>query len=194
MAMNLEHILSKMVELEASDLYLIKNAPPSLKAHGKLVPIDDTKLTPEIIQKIAFSLMTEEQIIAFETMPELNLSYSKENIGRFRVNISKQRQDFALVFRHIKTIIPSYDNLGLPSILTEVIMKQRGLILFVGATGSGKSTSMASLIDYRNSHQGGHNITIEDPIEFIHTHKKSIVSQREIDVHTNSYEDALKNT
>ena len=149
---------------------------------------------PSRLREIAHSLMTEDQIQAFEIQPELNLAISEPDIGRFRVNIFRQRNSFSMVIRNIKTEIPNIDTLGLPSILKQSIMEKRGLILFVGGTGSGKSTSLASLIDYRNSNASGHIITVEDPIEFIHSHKKSLINQREIGVDTLSYEDALQNT
>lgn len=138
--------------------------------------------------------MNEDQIKAFELQPELNLAISERGIGRFRVNIFRQRNSFSLVIRNIKLDIPNIDTLGMPPILKKSIMEKRGLILFIGGTGSGKSTSLAALIDYRNSNASGHIITIEDPIEFIHSHKKSLVNQREVGVDTLSYEDALKNT
>ena len=138
--------------------------------------------------------MDDVQIAEFERKPEMNLAISEDGIGRFRVNIFKQRNTVSLVIRHIKTDIPAWEALGLPEVLTEVIMSKRGLVLFVGATGSGKSTSLASLIDHRNINSAGHIITIEDPVEFVHPHKKSIVNQREVGVDTDCYEDALKNT
>ena len=139
--------------------------------------------------------MDADQIAAFEKSPEMNLAVAEPDIGRFRVNIFKQRGEVALVARHIKTDIPSVESLGLPPILKELIMQKRGIILFVGGTGSGKSTSLAALIDYRNKNSDGHIITIEDPIEFIHPHHKSIVNQREVGgVDTNGYEEALQNT
>jgi twitching motility protein PilU len=139
-------------------------------------------------------MMDAEQRASFEQVPEMNLAISEQGIGRFRVNIFKQRNCYALVIRNIKVDIPNAESLGLPQILKDKIMEKRGLILFVGGTGSGKSTSLAALIDHRNSNASGHIITIEDPIEFIHPHKKSLVNQREVGVDTLSYEDALKNT
>jgi len=138
--------------------------------------------------------MDQEQITEFETKPEMNLAISESGIGRFRVNIFKQRNEISMVVRNIKTSIPDIKELGLPEILTKTIMEKNGLILFVGGTGSGKSTSLAALIDYRNRNSSGHIITIEDPIEFIHTHKRCIINQREVGVDTDCYEDALKNT
>jgi twitching motility protein PilU len=183
-----------MVSKEASDLYLTTGAPPSIKVHGVLKPVEPASLPANKVKEIAYGLMDEEQAEQFERRPEMNLALSEAGVGRFRVNIFKQRNQVAMVIRSIKTEIPSMDSLGLPPILSKVIMSKRGLILFVGATGSGKSTSLASLIDYRNTNSTGHIITIEDPIEFVHSHKNCIVNQREVGVDTDCYEDALKNT
>ena len=151
-------------------------------------------MTPGRIRDIAYGIMNEKQRAEFEVKPEMNLAIQEKGIGRFRVNIFKQRNSVAMVVRNIKTDIPSMESLGLPPILKEVILSKRGLVLFVGGTGSGKSTSLAALIDHRNSTMDGHIITIEDPIEFVHPHKKSLVNQREVGVDTDSFEDALKNT
>jgi twitching motility protein PilU len=183
-----------MVEKDASDIYMSSGAPVSAKIDGTLQALEDGILTPEQVRDVAWSIMNEEQITEFEHKPEMNLAISEEGIGRFRVNIFRQRSSVSMVIRNIKTDIPDWQLLGLPGILTDVIMEKRGLVLFVGATGSGKSTSLASLIDYRNSNSAGHIITIEDPVEFVHSHKQSIVNQREVGVDTDSYEDALKNT
>jgi twitching motility protein PilU len=192
--MDFKAYLGTMVEKDASDLYLSSGAPASAKIDGTLQPLEDKVLTTEQIRDTAYSVMDSEQIADFERKPEMNLAISEEGIGRFRVNIFRQRNSISLVVRNIKTDIPDWKLLGLPSTLTDVIMEKRGLVLFVGATGSGKSTSLASLIDYRNSNSAGHIITIEDPVEFVHSHKQSIVNQREVGVDTDSYEDALKNT
>ncbi len=192
--MTLKDYLKIMVMKEASDIYLTTGAPPSAKIHGQITPIDKATLPAGAVRDIAYSIMDEEQIAEFKKKPEMNLALSEPGVGRFRVNIFKQRNQVAIVIRHIKTEIPSMQELGLPPVLTKIIMSKRGLVLFVGATGSGKSTSLASLIDYRNTHSAGHIITIEDPIEFVHMHKKSIVNQREVGVDTDCYEDALKNT
>lgn len=192
--MEFKDYLKILVQYDGSDLYLTVDAPPAAKFQGTLKPIENIKLTAEQLKTIAFSLMDAEQQKAFEQLPELNLAISEPGIGRFRINIFKQRNCFALVIRNIKTEIPNADKLGLPEVLKKTIMEKRGLVLFVGGTGSGKSTSLAALIDYRNSHASGHIITIEDPIEYIHPHKKSLVNQREVGVDTMSYEDALKNT
>jgi len=186
--------LKTMVDQDASDLYLSSGAAASAKIHGTLTAIEETRLSTEQIKTIAYSVMHAEQIAEFERRPEMNLAISEQGIGRFRVNIFRQRNSISMVIRNIKTDIPQWEALGLPPILTDIIMASRGLVLFVGATGSGKSTSLASLIDYRNTRSAGHIITIEDPIEFVHQHKRSIVNQREVGVDTDSYEDALKNT
>jgi twitching motility protein PilU len=192
--MDFKTYLRTMVDKDASDLYLSSGAAASVKLHGTLQPLEETTLTTEQVKDIAYAVMDSEQITEFEKKPEMNLAISAAGIGRFRVNIFRQRNSISLVIRNIKTDIPDWELLGLPSILTDVIMEKRGLVLFVGATGSGKSTSLASLIDYRNTNTAGHIITIEDPVEFLHSHKKSIVNQREVGVDTDSYEDALKNT
>lgn len=192
--MGFKDLLRLMVEKEASDLFLTDGAPPSLKVMGRVEPVGSQALPGAAIRKIAWQLMDEEQIRKFEDSPEMNLAFADPDIGRFRINIFRQRGEVALVARHIKTQLPHWQALGLPETLTELIMLKRGLILFVGATGSGKSTSLAALIDYRNENSDGHIITIEDPVEFIHPHKKSLVNQREVGMDTRSYEDALQNT
>ena len=181
---------------DGSDLYLSTGAPPCAKFHGTLKPLDKIPLKPGEVRAIAEAVMNEEQRHAFEHAMEMNLAISESGVGRFRVNIFKQRNEVSMVVRNIKTEIPRMTDLDLPSILAEVIMVKRGLILFVGGTGSGKSTSLAALIDHRNANSpnGGHIITIEDPIEFIHPHKRCIVNQREVGVDTISFEEALKNT
>lgn len=179
---------------DGSDLYLTSGAKPSAKFQGTLIAIDKMTLTPANVKDIAYAVMSEEQISEFEHKPEMNLAIAKEGLGRFRVNIFKQRNTLSMVIRNIVTDIPSFESLKLPPILKKLVMVKHGLILFVGGTGSGKSTSLASLIDFRNTHSAGHIITIEDPIEFVHSHKKSIINQREVGVDTDSYEDALKNT
>jgi twitching motility protein PilU len=192
--MEFKEYLKVLVQHDGSDLYLTVGAPPAAKFHGVLKPLEAVKLTGERVKEIADSIMDGEQRAAFEHVPEMNLAITESGIGRFRVNIFKQRNSYALVIRNIKVDIPNADDLGLPQILKDKIMEKRGLILLVGGTGSGKSTSLAALIDYRNSNASGHIITIEDPIEFVHPHKKSLVNQREVGVDTLSYQDALKNT
>lgn len=190
----LKALLKLIVDKDGSDLYLSSGVQPSMKVQGKLLKIGKQALTGADIEKIGLEIMNPEQARAFELKPEMNLAIDEPSIGRFRVNIFRQRNDMALVIRVIKTELPNYKKLGLPEHLTQLIMEKRGLIVFVGGTGSGKSTSLAALIDYRNQTHAGHIITIEDPIEFVHPHKKSIVNQREVGVDTDSYEDALENT
>jgi len=192
--MGFDDYLKILAKHDGSDLYLSTGAPPCAKFHGALKPIDRTPLAPGIIKDIAYSIMDEEQTTEFEQELEMNLAYSIRNTGRFRINIFRQRNEISIVARNIVTEIPNADALGLPSILKDVVMSKRGLVLFVGATGSGKSTSLAALIDHRNSNSAGHIITIEDPVEYIHRHKKSIVNQREVGVDTRSFQKALKNT
>jgi len=187
-------LLRIMIERDGSELFLTTGAPPSMQAFGKLTPLGSQVLPDNAVKKIAWQIMNPDQIKEFEKNPEMNLAISDPKIGRFRVNIFKQRGQLALVARNIKTTIPSADSLGLPQILKTLIMQKRGLVLFVGGAGSGKSTSLAALIDHRNSNSDGHIITVEDPIEFVHQHKKSIVNQREVGVDTLSYKQALQNT
>ncbi len=189
-----KNYLKILASKDGSDLYLSTGAPPAAKFHGQLKALAKEPMVPGQVKQIAYEIMDEEQIASFEQKPEMNLAISEPGVGRFRVNIFKQRNEIAMVVRNIKTDIPSVKSLGLPEILTRVVMEKRGLVLFVGGTGSGKSTSLAALIDHRNSHSSGHIITIEDPIEYVHPHKKSIVNQREVGVDTDCYEDALKNT
>lgn len=190
----LDALLKLIVEKDGSDLYLSAGAPPSMKVQGKLLRIGNNVLDAPAVKALAHEIMGADQAAAFEQKPEMNLAIDKPEIGRFRVNVFKQRNDYAVVIRVIKTEIPNFRDLGLPETLPDLIMKKRGLILFVGGTGSGKSTSLASLIDHRNMNHAGHIITIEDPIEFVHPHKRSIVNQREVGVDTDCYEDALENT
>ena len=193
-SMEFNDYLRILIEKDGSDLFLSTGAPPSAKFQGNLMAIDRKIMAPGEVNTIASSVMTSEQKSEFERKPEMNLAISQSGLGRFRVNIFKQRNQVSMVIRAIKVDIPNWRSLNLPDILPKLVMQKRGLILFVGGTGSGKSTSLAALIDYRNSNSSGHIITIEDPIEFVHQHKKSIVNQREIGVDTDNYEDALKNT
>ena len=185
--------LKTFAEKDGSDLYLSTGAPISAKFFGAMEAMSPEPLPIGKVQEIANSLMTKEQQAEFEGRPEMNLAISEPGVGRFRVNIFKQRNQVSMVIRAIKTEIPHYKLLRLPEILTKLIMQKRGLVLFVGGTGSGKSTSLASLIDFRNTNSAGHIITIEDPVEFVHRHKKSIVNQREVGVDTLTYDDALEN-
>ncbi len=188
--------LKILASKDGSDLYFSTGAPPCAKFQGVLKPLEREPMQQQRIKEIAHQIMSEDQIEEFNQNLEMNLAISEKGVGRFRVNIFKQRNDIAMVIRNIKTDIPNYKNLGLPDVLTKVIMEKRGLILFVGGTGSGKSTSLAALIDYRNTNakEGGHIITIEDPVEFVHRHKRCIVNQREVGVDTLSFHEALKNT
>ena len=192
--MEFRDYLKYMVVKDASDLYLTSGASPMARIQGMMMPVESVAMTPDRLREIAFSLMDEQKRQAFQQNPEMNLAVSEAGIGRFRVNIFVQRSHIGMVIRAIKTEIPQWEGLGLPPILTKLVMQKRGLVLFVGGTGSGKSTSLASLIDFRNSNSAGHIITIEDPIEFVHRHKKSIVNQREVGMDTVSYAEALKNT
>jgi len=192
--MDFKNLLRILVKNDGSDLYLTFNAPPAAKFQGALRALGPEKLDGETLQALASELMNEDQQRQFEKKPEMNLALDEPGIGRFRINIFKQRTHLAMVIRNIKVEIPNADALGLPAILKDIIMEKRGLILFVGGTGSGKSTSLAALIDHRNASSTGHIITIEDPIEYVHPHKRCLVSQREVGVDTDSYEDALENT
>lgn len=194
MTVAIENYLKLMVQYEASDLFLTTGAPPSVKIHGNLKALEPHILAPNEVKDLAYRVMSKDEAAEFEAKLEMNLAISQQGLGRFRANIFKQRGQVAMVIRHIKTDIPTPDKLNLPPILKKVILQKRGLILFVGGTGTGKSTTMASMIDYRNTNSTGHIITIEDPIEFIHPHRKSIVNQREVGIDTETYADALKNT
>ncbi len=177
-----------------SDLYLSTGAPPCAKFDGELKPISSEILQPGEIKDIAYEIMDPTQRATFETDLEMNLATSISGYGRFRINIFMQRNEVGIVARNIVAEIPRWQDLRIPPILTEVVMRRRGLFLFVGATGSGKSTSLAALIDYRNSNSSGHIVTIEDPVEYVHSHKKCIVNQRDVGVDTRSWHNALKNT
>ena len=177
-----------------SDLYLSTGAPPCAKFQGALKPISGDILQPGEIKDIANEIMDTVQRETFEADLEMNLAISVSGYGRFRINIFVQRNEVGIVARNIVADIPRWQDLRLLQVLTEVIMRKRGLMLFVGATGSGKSTSLAALIDYRNANSSGHIVTIEDPVEYVHNHKKSIVNQREVGVDTRSWHNALKNT
>ena len=192
--MTFDDYLTILAKNDGSDLFLSTGAPPCAKFHGKLKPLQKEPFLPGDIKAIAYAIMDSDQVEEFEQELEMNLAYHIPRVGRFRVNIFKQRNEISIVARNIVTEIPNADSLGLPPILKDVIMTKRGLVLFVGATGSGKSTSLAALIDHRNTNSSGHIITIEDPIEFLHRHKRSIINQREIGMDTRSFHQALKNT
>ncbi len=189
-----EECLRILVEKEGSDLYYSTGAPPSAKFYGTLNQLSDVPMQPGEVKVIADSIMNEDQRAEFEHNPECNLAISREGLGRYRVNIFKQRNEYSMVIRRLGDTLPNHQELGLPPVLPKLIMSKLGLILFVGGTGSGKSTSMAALIDFRNQKSKGHIITIEDPVEFTHPHKGCIVNQREVGADTNSWEEALANT
>ena len=192
--MKVKPYLKILAEKGGSDLYFSTGAPPSAKFNGVMKPLGKEPAPPGWVNGLAEEIMNEKQRAEFNQKPEMNLALSLSDIGRFRVNIFKQRNEVSMVIRNIVTDIPKFDDLGLPEVLKEVIMAKSGLILFVGGTGSGKSTSLAALIDYRNEYSKGHIITIEDPVEYIHAHKGCIINQREVGMDTDSFEDALKNT
>ena len=192
--MDFENYLKTLAKHDGSDLYLSTGAPPCAKFEGTLKPLSKEPMKPGQIEEIAYKVMDEEQQQEFEHELEMNLAYSIPSVARFRINIFKQRNEVSIVARNIKMDIPRFDDLKLPEVLKDVVMEKRGLILFVGGTGSGKSTSLAALIDHRNSNSGGHIITIEDPVEFVHRHKKSVINQREVGVDPRSFHNALKNT
>lgn len=192
-AFDITPVLKFMIEKGGSDLFFSTAAAIHLNIEGDTVPINNQILQPGIIGEIAHGLMDEAQAQEFEETKECNFAISQTGVGRFRVNVFQQRGQVGMVIRHIKTDIPSFKTLGLPTVTQDLIMRKRGLILVVGATGSGKSTTLASMIDYRNETSNGHIVTIEDPIEFIYQHKKSIVDQREVGIDTLSFDSALKN-
>ncbi len=191
--MDIQEYFKVMVEKDSSDLYLTVARPPMYRVDGKIQPGGDESFKPQDLEELAQSFMSEEQWKEFKQTRESNLALSLPNVSRFRVNVFRQRGSVGMVIRKIKVDIPSFDSLGLPTVLKTVSMLKRGLVLVVGGTGAGKSTTLASMIDLRNSNDEGHIITIEDPIEFVHSHKKSIVTQREVGFDTNSFQDALVN-
>ncbi len=192
--LSIQKLLKVMMDQDASDLYLMAGAPPGYRINGVIRRLGDQKLAPDTVEQLANNLMNEQQQKTFASEMEMNLSVAYPGMGRFRVNIYRQRGTVGMVIRQITTEIASLDDLHLPEIFKEISMSTRGLVLMVGATGSGKSTSLAAMIDWRNSNQAGHIITIEDPVEFMHSHKKCFVTQREIGSDTASFQAALKNT
>ncbi len=192
--MDIRTLLQEMSRREASDLYLTADSPPVLRIEGVATRLPLPRLTPQEVEALANSLMTERQKAAFEERMEMNLAVASEQLGRFRINVFRQRGAVAVVVRQIKTRIPTIDELGLPQVLKAIVMSRRGMVLVTGATGAGKSTTQAAMIDYRNENEAGHIITIEDPIEFVHSHKRSIVNQREVGFDTISFAEALRNT
>lgn len=189
-----DKLLKVVVEQAASDLFITAGLPPSIKVSGTMMPMSKTALTPEQAKEMVHSTMTEAQIQEFEAERECNFAIHSPVAGRFRVSAFYQRNFAGMVLRRIETEIPTLDELQLPAAIKSLAMTKRGLIIFVGATGTGKSTSLASMIGYRNQNSKGHIITIEDPIEFIHEHRGCMVTQREVGIDTPSFEIALKNT
>jgi len=187
-------LLRAMVAKDASDLFITAGFPPAFKLDGKMTPVSNQSLTPQHTQELARALMNDKQAQEFEGSNECNFAISPPGIGRFRVNAFVQQARVGLVLRTITTTIPKIEDLGLPPVLKDVVMTKRGLVIVVGATGSGKSTTLAAMLGYRNENSYGHIITIEDPIEFVHDHKNCLVTQREVGVDTETWEAALKNT
>ncbi|MEJ2141161.1 MAG: PilT/PilU family type 4a pilus ATPase [Gammaproteobacteria bacterium] len=192
--MDFDALLKLMVHKNGSDLFITAGVAPSMKINGKITPVTQATLTPSQAREIVISIMSPAQREEFETHHECNFAISASGIGRFRVSAFQQRNHAGMVLRKIEVNIPTFEDLNLPPILKDLSMTKRGLIIFVGATGSGKSSSLAAMIGYRNKNSTGHIITIEDPIEFIHNHGGCIVTQREVGLDTESFEVALKNT
>ena len=191
--MNIRELLNVMTKQDSSDIYITVDSPPMFRTEGITRPYGNQKITSAQAEEIALSIMTEKQKIKFAESMEMNLALYYPELGRFRVNIFRQKGYTAIVIRQIKMEISTIDELGLPPILKDISMCKRGLVLVVGRTGTGKSTTLAAMIDYRNENANGHIIAIEDPIEFIHAHKQMIVSQRELGLDTLSFSNALKN-
>ncbi|MGL4407721.1 MAG: PilT/PilU family type 4a pilus ATPase [Zoogloea sp.] len=191
--MIIEKLFSLMAEKKASDIFITVGTPIHIKIDGNTLPINQQAMDAAMIHRMAYEMMTPEQIERFENDKEMNLSFGRRDMGNFRVNIFWQRNSISIVVRFILGDIPKLDTLGLPPVLGEVIMEKRGLVLVVGATGSGKSTTMASMLDHRNANRSGHILTIEDPIEYLFKHKMSVVNQREIGCDTRDWASALRN-
>jgi twitching motility protein PilU len=187
-------LLRLMLSKKASDMFITAGFPPAFKVDGEMTPVSSQPLTPQHTAELARAIMNDKQAAEFETNKECNFAIHPSGIGRFRVNAFVQQQRVGLVLRTITTAIPEFDALGLPPVLKDVVMSKRGLVIFVGGTGSGKSTSLAAMIGYRNKNSHGHIITIEDPVEFVHEHINCVITQREVGVDTDSWESALKNT
>ena len=190
----LQGLLKAMLSKKASDLFISNDFPPSMKIDGKMTPVTGQRLTPVHTKALAYAIMNDKQKAEFELEKECNFAISPEGIGRFRVNVFMQQNHAGMVLRTITTDIPKFDQIGLPPVLKDVVMSKRGLVILVGATGSGKSTSLAAMIDHRNTVHPGHIVTVEDPIEFVHNHKRSLITQREVGFDTLSFQNALKNT
>ena len=188
------NLLRGMIAQKASDLFVTANFPPAFKIDGKMTPVSNQLLTSQHTQELARSIMNDRQAAEFESTHECNFAISPPGIGRFRVNVFMQQQRVGMVLRTITTKIPDCDAIGLPPILKEVVMTKRGLVILVGGTGSGKSTSLAAMLGHRNRNSFGHIITIEDPVEYVHEHDKCIITHREVGVDTENWHNALKNT
>ncbi|AXF45448.1 PilT/PilU family type 4a pilus ATPase [Acinetobacter johnsonii] len=188
------HMLSKVVEYGGSDLFISADFPPSIKHQGLMKPLGQQNLPSDQTKLFAYSLMNEKQRLEFETELECNFAISVPNVSRFRINVFQQQLHVGMVIRTITAEIPNFTKLQLPTSLKDVIMEKRGLVLVVGGTGSGKSTSLAAMIDHRNENSAGHIITVEDPVEYVHKHKKSMITHREVGVDCHSWHNALKNT
>jgi len=187
-------LLKLMVEKEGSDLFITVGFPAAIKVHGKISPVSKTALTPENTKALAYAVMNDKQLKEYEATKECNFAVNPVGVGRFRANAFVQQSFCGLVMRTIETEIPNLDKLKLPEVLKDIVMTKRGLVIMVGGTGSGKSTSLAAMIDYRNENTFGHIITIEDPIEYVHPHKSCIIMQREVGMDTDDWDIALKNT
>ncbi len=187
-------LLKLLVEKGGSDLFITVGFPPAMKVHGKMTPVSKTELTPENTKALAYAVMNDKQLKEYEATKECNFAVAPVGIGRFRANAFIQQTYCGLVMRVIETDVPNLDKLGLPEVLKDVVMTKNGLVIMVGGTGSGKSTSLAAMLDYRNANTYGHIITIEDPIEYVHPHKNCIIMQREVGVDCDDWEIALKNT
>jgi len=190
----IHELLELLVKQKGSDLFITAGFPPAIKVDGRIQPVSKTGLTPQHTMELVRSVMNDKQAGEFESTKECNFAIAPPGVGRFRVNAFVQQGRIGMVLRTITTTIPVFEELGLPPVLKDVIMSKRGIMMFVGATGSGKSTSMASLLGYRNENSYGHIITIEDPIEFVHEHRNCVVTQREVGVDTDDWQIALKNT
>ncbi len=190
----LDSFLEKMVETSASDLFITAGFPVSAKVNGKMTPFSDLPLSEDEALELVHEAMDEGQQNTFHSSKECNFAIAREGVGRFRCSAFWQRDQAGMVVRRIVTQIPQADSLGLPPVLKDIIMAKRGLVLFVGGTGTGKSTSLAALIGHRNEHSHGHILTIEDPIEFVHEHRNCVVTQREVGIDTQSFDDALKSS
>ena len=186
--------LEQMVAQKGSDLFITVGIPASIKAHGKVVKLSGESLTPELAEAIVQDTMNDKQRAEFVETSECNFAIAVDTIGRFRVNVFRQREQVGMVIRRIETKIPNVDDLQLPAVLKDIVSSKRGLFLFVGGTGTGKSTSMAALLGYRNNTTSGHILTIEDPMEFVHDHAKSMITQREVGLDTESFDAALKSS